>query len=71
MMMLLVSVLVFVIEHYTKADNAAASVYAFPWIRPKCTTSFILIVRSFTSHPSHDMGPIFYLRTDARPTRRF
>ena len=38
---------------------------------PKSTTSFILIVRYFTCRPNHDMGPIFYLRTDARTTRRF
>ena len=63
--------LVLVIGPYTKPANAAASVYAFPWMGPKSTTSFILIVRSFTCRPSHDMGPIFFLRTDARSTRRF
>ena len=36
---------------------------------PKSTTSFILIVRSFTCRLNHDMRPIPYLRTDARPTR--
>ena len=59
--------MVLVTEPYTKVDNVAASVYAFPWMGPKSTTSFILIVRSFTCRTNHDMGPIFYLRTDARP----
>ena len=63
--------LVLLIGPYNKAANAATSVLAFSWMGPKSTTSFILIVRSFTCRPSHDMGPIFYLRTDARPTRRF
>ena len=45
---------------YAKADNAAASVYAFLWMWPKSTTSFILIVRYFTCRPNHEMGPIFY-----------
>ena len=47
--------MVLVIGPYTKADSAAACV--FPWMGPKFTTSFILIVRSFTCHPNHDMGP--------------
>ena len=49
------NVLVLVIEPYTKAANAAASVWAFPWMGPKSTTCFILIVRSFTCHPNHDI----------------
>ena len=32
-------VLVLVIGPYTKAADAAASVYAFPWMGPKSTTS--------------------------------
>ena len=56
---------------YIKVDNAAAGVYAFLWMGSKSTTSFILNVSSFTCHPNHDMGPIFYLRTDTRPTSRF
>ena len=32
---------------YTKASNATASVLAFPWMGPKSTTSFILIVGYF------------------------
>ena len=32
----------------------------------KSTTSFILIVRSFTRRPNHDMEPLFYLRTETR-----
>ena len=56
---------VLVIGPYTKAANASASVYAFPWMAPISTTSFILIVRSFTCLINHDMEPIFYLRTDA------
>ena len=63
--------LVLVIGPYTKDDSAAAGIYAFPWMGPKYTTSCILIVRSFTCHPNHDMESIFYLRTNARPTRRF
>ena len=51
---------------YTKAANVSTIVYAFPWMELKFTTSFILIVRSFTCRPNHDMGPIFYLRTDTR-----
>ena len=50
-----------VIRPYTKVVNAAASVWTtFLWMGPKSTTSFILIVRSFTFCPNHDMGPIFY-----------
>ena len=64
-------VLVLVIGTYTKAANATAGVYAFPWMGPKSTSSFILKLRSFTCRTSHDMGPIFYLRTDARLTRRY
>ena len=40
-------------------------------MRPKFTKSFIVILRYFTCRPNHDMGPIFYLRTDARPTCNF
>ena len=75
MKLLLISVLLqqrlvaLVIGPYTKAASAAVSVYAFPWMGLKSTTSFIHIVRSFTCRPNHDMGPIFCLRTDARPTR--
>ena len=43
---------ILVIGPNTKADNAAASVQAFPWMGPKSTTSFILIVRSFTCRPN-------------------
>ena len=66
-----VHILVLIIGPYTRAANAAASVKACPWMGPNSTTSFILIVRSFTCRPNNDMGPIFYLRIDARPTRRF
>ena len=51
--------------------KAAASVYVFQWMESKSTTSIILIVHSCICHPNNDMGPIFYLRTDARPTLRF
>ena len=51
-----VYILVLEIGPHTKAENAAASVYAFPWMRPKSTTSFLLIVRYFTCCPNHDMG---------------
>ena len=40
--------MVLVFGPYNKATNAAGSVYAIPWMGPKSTTSFILIVRSFT-----------------------
>ena len=64
-------ILVMLIETYTKSAHAAASIYAFPWMGPKSTTSFILIVRSFTCRPNHDMGPIFYLCTDPQSNFRF
>ena len=63
--------IVLVIWPYAKAANAAASVHVFPWMGPKSITGFILILRSFTCRLNHDMGLIFYLRTDARPTCRF
>ena len=62
-------VLVLVIWPYTKAGNAATSVWAFPWMWPKSTISFILLV--LFKMPNQDMDPIFYLRTDARQARRF
>ena len=68
---LMALVLVLVIWPYTKADNAATSEYAFPWMGPKSTTSFIRIVGSFTCLPNHDMEPIFYLRTDAKLTNKY
>ena len=40
-------------------------------MEPKCKTRFILIARSSTCHPNHDMGPFFYLRIDARPNLEF
>ena len=55
----MIIILVLVTGPYTKAPNAAASVYAFLWMGLKSTTCFILIVRSFTCRPDHDMGPIF------------
>ena len=51
--------LVLVTGSYTKSANVPASVSAFPWMGPKSTTGFILIMRSFTCRPNHDMGPIF------------
>ena len=54
-----------------KAANAAAIVYAFPWMGPKSTTSFILIVRSFTFRLNHDIRGIIYLCTDAMLNHRF
>ena len=39
-------VLLFIIEPYTKADNAAANVYTFPWMGPKSTTRFIHLTSS-------------------------
>ena len=50
---------VLVIGSYTKAANDMAGVYAFPWIGLKSTTSFIIIVHSFTCCPNHNMGPSF------------
>ena len=59
-------ILLLVIGLYTKAANSAGSVQAFPWMGPKTTTSFILIVLAFIYCPYNGMGPIFYLHTDAR-----
>ena len=59
-----------VIGSYTKVANAAASVYTFPLMELNSTTSFILIVRSFIFRPNHDLGSIFYFRTNVRLTRR-
>ena len=59
-------ILVLVTRLYTKISNAYASVYAFPWMRSKSTTTFLLIKSYFTCRPYHDLGPIFYLSTDAR-----
>ena len=42
-----------IIGHSTKVANVAATVYVFPWMAPKSTSSFI---HSFTYHPKHDMG---------------
>ena len=37
----------------------------------KSTTTFLLMKSAFTCRPNHDVGPIFYLSTDEKPTRRF
>ena len=58
--------LVLVIGPYTKAANAATIVLTLPWMGPKSTTSFILIVRSFTCLPNHDMGPAHLLLAHRR-----
>ena len=64
--------LVLVIWPYTKAANAVASVQAFPWIGLTSTTSFILIMHSFTCRPNQTQGRVSgYLANQINHTTLF
>ena len=52
-------VLTLITWSYTTDVNAPASIYAFPWMGTKSTTSFILIVLSFTCRPNKIWDPSF------------
>ena len=64
------NILVLVIGLSTKADNAAASI-GISVDGSNIHNMFHTDSAFFYMRLNHDMGPIFYLRTDARPARIF